>query len=138
MADSSSSPSRAPGVQAGLARPGGLSYLEIPAIDPDRSARFYERVLGWKIEGTGSGLRKFQDPDGYLIGRWVTNRVISRDAGLLPYFYIEQIESAVNRVAEDGGTIVQNIRPEGNLWVATVRDPAGNLIGLWEEQHADQ
>jgi predicted enzyme related to lactoylglutathione lyase len=22
---------------------------------------------------------------------------------------------------------------EGDLWVATVRDPAGNLIGLWQE-----
>jgi predicted enzyme related to lactoylglutathione lyase len=39
------------GVGASLARPGGLSYLEIPALDARRSAAFYEKVLGWNLRG---------------------------------------------------------------------------------------
>jgi len=33
-----------------------------------------------------------------------------------------------------GGEVVKAPYPEGNLWVATVRDPAGNMIGLWQER----
>ena len=36
----------------------------------------------------------------------------------------------------NGGVVVSAIRNEGNLWVATISDPAGNLIGLWQEQPA--
>jgi predicted enzyme related to lactoylglutathione lyase len=39
------------GVDASLARHGGLSYLEIPAIDPRQSAAFYEKVVGWNVRG---------------------------------------------------------------------------------------
>ena len=38
-----------PGVSELLARHGGLSYLEIPAIDVRVSAKFYERVLHWLV-----------------------------------------------------------------------------------------
>lgn len=39
------------GVGACLARHGGLSYLEIPAVDARQSATFYEKVLGWNLRG---------------------------------------------------------------------------------------
>ena len=41
----------APGVDSLLARHGGLSYLEIPAVDVRQSAAFYEAVIGWKVFG---------------------------------------------------------------------------------------
>jgi hypothetical protein len=39
------------GEDASLAWHGGLSYLEIPAIDPRQSAAFYEKVVGWNVLG---------------------------------------------------------------------------------------
>jgi predicted enzyme related to lactoylglutathione lyase len=30
-------------------RVGGVSYLRIPADDPHRAARFYERVFDWRV-----------------------------------------------------------------------------------------
>ena len=116
-----------------LARHGGLSYLEIPAIDPAHSALFYEQVLGWKVQGHGTDRPKFEDPSGHLIGRWVSGRPIAREPGLLPYIYVGKIDEAVKRALAHGGQIVQPPHPEGNLWVATLRDPAGNVIGLWQE-----
>ena len=41
--------SKETGVGAKLARNGGLSYLEIPAIDARHSAVFYEKVFGWNL-----------------------------------------------------------------------------------------
>ena len=37
------------GVSEQLARHGGLSYLEIPALDIQQSASFYEKVFGWRL-----------------------------------------------------------------------------------------
>jgi predicted enzyme related to lactoylglutathione lyase len=121
----------ASGVDPTLARHGGLSYLEIPATDPGRSAAFYEHVLGWKVERRGPDDFRFGDATGHLIGRWTTGRTISREPGLLPYMYVECLVEAVERAISHGGEVVRAPYPEGDVRVATVRDPAGNLIGLW-------
>jgi predicted enzyme related to lactoylglutathione lyase len=120
-------------VDAHLARPGGLSYLKIPALDAQQSATFYEQVLGWKIRWSETDGPRFEDATGHLIGRWVVGGAISREPGLLPYFYVHGIDAAVALVAAHGGEVVKKPYAEGNLWVATVRDPAGNVIGLWQE-----
>jgi predicted enzyme related to lactoylglutathione lyase len=123
------------GVDASLVRPGGLSYLEIPAIDPSRSAVFYQKVLGWIVE---PGQPKFSDRTGHLIGRWITGRAISREPGLLPYIYVDDVDNAVAQAKTHGGEVVKAPYPEGNLRVATIRDPAGNVVGLWQELSGNQ
>jgi uncharacterized protein len=118
-----------------LARNGGLSYLEIPAVDPERSAAFYERVLGWRIDRNDPPHVKFLDQTGHLLGRWRTGRAISSKPGLLPFIYVDRIDEAVSRVMPNGGEVVKAPYPEGNLLVAAIRDPAGNMIGLWQEKN---
>lgn len=119
-------------VEERLARHGGLTYLEIPTLAPARSAAFYEQVLGWVTEERAPGDFRFRDPDGYLIGRWVLGRQGHSMPGLLPYFYVNDIDQALERAAVHGGQVIEEPRPEGNLRVAQVRDPAGNLLGLWQ------
>ncbi len=121
------------GVDASLARHGGLSYLEIPAVEPRQSAAFYEKVLGWTLRAPDTDDPRFCDATGHLIGRWQTGRAISREPGLLPYIYVDHIDDVVERVKAHGGEVVKATYSEGNLWVATVRDPAGNVIGLWQQ-----
>ncbi len=125
--------SSATGVDARLARHGGVSYLEIPAVNVRRSAAFYANVIGWNVSGGDTDNPKFADQTGHLIGRWVICRAISRETGLLPYIYVDRIEDAVKQVVPHGGEIVKAPYREGNLWVATIRDPAGNVVGLWQE-----
>ncbi len=122
-----------PGVDPSLARHGGLSYLEIPATDVRESASFYEKVLGWNIEWRGGDDARFMDATGHLIGRWLTGRTVSREPGLLPYFYVNRIDEALGQAVANGGEIVKAPYPEGELWIATVRDPAGNVIGIWQQ-----
>ena len=115
-----------------LAKHGRLSYLEIPAMDPRQSAAFYERVFGWKIDRRSSDDFRFSDREGLLIGRWATGRVASREAGVLPFIYVEDIEAAIARVSSSGGEILKAPYAEGDVRVARIRDPAGNLVGLWQ------
>jgi predicted enzyme related to lactoylglutathione lyase len=121
------------GVDASLARHGALSYLEIPAIDARQSAVFYEKVLGWRVHGDDLDHPKFSDQTGNLIGRWVIGRAIHRKPGLLPYIYVDDIADVVTRVTAQGSEIIKAPFPEGNLLISIIRDPAGNVIGLWQK-----
>lgn len=121
------------GVEARLARHGGLSYLHMPAVDVHQSATFYEQVFGWNIRGRDTDHPSFDDGTGHVSGAWVTNRSISREPGLLPYIYVNRIDDILKQVQAHGGETVKAPYPEGNLWVAPFRDPAGNVIGLWQE-----
>ena len=120
------------GVGNPLAGRGRLSYLEIPALDARQSAHFYAQVVGWQIDQRASDDFRFSDADGLLIGRWIRGRVAAREPGLLPFLYVDAMERAIDRVTTNGGEVVEGARPEGNLLVARVRDPAGNLMGLWQ------
>src|SRR5438067_371065 len=124
-------------VENRLARHGHVSYLEIPAVDPEQSATFYEAVFGWNVRRRDDGDRSFDDGSGDLIGRWVTGRAASREPGLLPYIYVDGIDGVVQRIAAQGGQVVEPPYPEGDVWVATFRDPAGNLMGVWQFSPAD-
>jgi uncharacterized protein len=119
-------------VDSSLARDGGLSYLEIPAVDPRRSAAFYQSVLGWNVDTSDPERPKFMDQTGHLLGRWHKGRAISREPGLLPYIYVGRLREVVERVAPSGGEIVRAPYAEGDTLVSTIRDPAGNMIGLWQ------
>jgi predicted enzyme related to lactoylglutathione lyase len=120
------------GVDKGLARHGHVSYLEIPAVDVEQSASFYEAVFGWDIWRRDDGNASFDDRSGDLIGRWVTCRAVSREPGLVPYIYVDRIDDVIERLVRHGGEVVKAPYPEGDLWVATFRDPAGNFIGVWQ------
>ena len=123
----------APAVDAGLARPGGISYLHMPATDVRRAAVFYQSVFGWSVRGHETDRPSFDDGTGHVSGAWVKDQAIARDPGLLPYIYVDDIDECVGRIRAHGGQVVTGPDPEGNLKVATFRDPEGNVIGLWQE-----
>jgi len=53
-----------PGVEALVARPGGISYLGLPARDIRASAEFYRDVLGGQLRGD-PGSPSFADGTGF-------------------------------------------------------------------------
>lgn len=121
---------------AGITTSGKLSYIQIPAIDAEVSGAFYRDVFGWELRGTPEH-RSFTDTSGELIGAFITSstddvRAISTEPGILPYVYVDGLDAAVERITSHGGEIVRGPYPEGDLWVATFRDPAGNVMGVWQ------
>jgi predicted enzyme related to lactoylglutathione lyase len=111
-------------------RVGGISYLRIPAEDPHRSAAFYEAVFGWSVRGDRDE-PSFEDGTGHVIGHFVTDPPVAGEAGVRPYVYVERVDDTLERVVAHGGEVVTAPYPEGDLWVATFRDPAGNVVGVW-------
>jgi predicted enzyme related to lactoylglutathione lyase len=118
-----------------LARDGKVSYLEIPAIDVARSAAFYASVFGWSVRNEGDTRRRgFDDAPGEIVGAFVAHLPVAPAAGVLPYVYVADIDAAIAAIEREGCALIQAKYAEGDLWVATFRDPAGNTIGIWQFQ----
>jgi uncharacterized protein len=45
----------------------------------------------------------------------------------------EHIDESLGRVTAHGGEVTVPPYREGDLWVALFRDPAGNIIGVWQQ-----
>lgn len=112
-------------------RPAGISYLHIPASDPQATAGFYHEVFGWTVD-TSRATPSFEDGTGHVIGHFVTDSAVAGEAGLRPYVFVDSVVDTLERVSAHGGAVVRAPYPEGDLWVATFRDPAGNVLGVWQ------
>jgi len=112
---------------------GKICYLEIPTIDVRRSADFYREVFGWRIRRRGDGATSFDDTTGEVSGTWVTGRPPSTDPGLLIYILVDSVAATVEALIAQGGEIVQPIGGDAPEITARFRDPAGNVIGLYQE-----
>jgi predicted enzyme related to lactoylglutathione lyase len=112
---------------------GKICYIELPATEIARSAEFYNRVFGWKIRQRGDGNTAFDDAAGEVSGRWVLGRAPAASPGLLVYIMVDNVAATLDLIVANGGTIVQPIGADAPEITARFRDPAGNVIGLYQE-----
>jgi predicted enzyme related to lactoylglutathione lyase len=103
----------------------------MPAADPKRAARFYAAVFGWRMDLDRDD-PSFEDGTGHVIGHFVTDLDVAGEAGIRPYVYVDRVDDTLATVVGEGGEIVTAPYPEGDLTVATFRDPAGNVVGVWQ------
>ena len=103
------------------------ALIEFPADDVERARRFWQGVLGLRLEqrvpGEGTGLQAREHADAFL-------GLHPRGAGpgdraSLPYFLVPDLEQALERVVALGGEIVH----PGERW-AVCRDSEGSPFGL--------
>jgi predicted enzyme related to lactoylglutathione lyase len=119
-----------PGVEASVARPGGISYLALPARDILASAEFYRDVLGWELRGD-PGSPSFADGTGHVIGHFRTDMTVAGDTGIRPYVYVRDLDATMQAAAQRGASISTAPYTAGSLRIAGITDPAGNVIGIW-------
>jgi uncharacterized protein len=50
--------------------------------------------------------------------------------------FVERVDETLEKVVAQGGEVLTPPYPEGDLRVATFRDPAGNVIGVWQQDSA--
>jgi uncharacterized protein len=112
---------------------GKICYIEIPAVDIDRSAEFYVSVFGWRIRQRGDGHTAFDDTTGEVSGTWVVGRPASSEPGLLFYIMVDSVAATVDAVIAHGGELVQPIGADAPEITARFRDPGGNVIGLYQD-----
>jgi uncharacterized protein len=112
---------------------GKICYIEIPATDIARSAEFYRGVFGWHIRRRGDGSTAFDDTTGQVSGAWVLRRPAAAAPGLLVYVMVDSVAATIEAIVANGGEVVQPIGGDAPEITARFRDPAGNVIGLYQQ-----
>jgi predicted enzyme related to lactoylglutathione lyase len=103
-----------------------IPLIEFPADDPERALRFWRGLLGFELVprelGAGKGWEATED--GLRLG--VHQRGTGPgDTGSLPYFTVNDMAAAIERVHELGGSIIH----PGERW-AICRDSEGSPFAL--------
>ena len=114
-------------------------HFEIPVDDPDRAARFYGDVFGWSVDKWGPAdywTMTTGDPPGPGAEGALTPRAEAPE-GVVVYIGVSDIDEAMRRVRAAGGdALTASLPVPGMGWMAHVRDPEGNVIGLFQEDSA--
>lgn len=112
--------------------PGALTWNELGTRDPEAAQRFYGDLFGWTFATDETGyttiLREGERAGGA--------RVIGPEEGptpahWLPYFGVEDLEAALERVGEAGGQLLVPPRDIGPGRVAVVKDPQRAPFALY-------
>jgi len=112
---------------------GKICYLEIPAVDVIISANFYKKVFGWHIRERSDGMIAFDDGAGEVSGTWVVGRTPTTEVGLMIYIMVDSVSSIMRSIVTHGGKIVQPIGIDDPEITGRFSDPAGNILGLYQE-----
>jgi uncharacterized protein len=110
---------------------GKVCHIALPAADVESSARFFEDVFDWRIRRRSSSVT-FDDAVGEVSGHFVPGRP-SASPGVLVYLWVDDLTAAVERVQHAGGSIERAPGVDPGELTAWFRDPAGNVLGLYQE-----
>jgi predicted enzyme related to lactoylglutathione lyase len=91
------------------------------------------QVFGWTIRKRGNGSTAFDDAVGEVSGTWVLGRPPAAKPGLLVYIMVDSVAATVDAIVARGGEIVQPIGADAPEITARFRDPAGNVIGVYQQ-----
>jgi uncharacterized protein len=114
-------------------RTGKICYIEIPAIDITQSTQFYQRAFGWHVRQRNDGSTAFDDTTGEVSGTWVLGRPPSNVPGLLVFIMVASAATTIEAIIAAGGEIVQPVNPDEREVYALFRDPAGNILGIYQQ-----
>ena len=111
----------------------GFCHVEIPSKDYDKASKFYYAVFGWETQMIPEmDYAMYKAPSG-VNGGFNKHLQINANAGVLLYIEVEDIESSLKKIEENGGTTGQSkteIAPEMGFF-ALFSDSEGNSLGLW-------
>ena len=112
---------------------GKICYIQIPATDARRSSDFYAKVFGWEIQERGDGSITFHD-GVEVSGGWVTGAPPAAEPGFMIYVMVDSVAASCEAVVANGGAIIQPLDPDARELTARFRDPAGNVLGLYQQR----
>ncbi|HEU5238590.1 MAG TPA: hypothetical protein VFU37_15770, partial [Pyrinomonadaceae bacterium] len=70
---------------------------------------------------------------GEVSGAWVQGRKPMSDVGLLIYIMVDSVAGTIEKVIRNGGKVVQPVGGDAPEITARFSDPAGNVLGLYQE-----
>lgn len=118
-----------------------VAFFEIPAVDFDRAVKFYEIVLGCRLNAIDCQTEKmafFPEEGGKYPGAisWMKGFNPSKD-GVLLSLSVDNMEAALFTIEKNGGKITRpktKIEAEGMGYFALFIDSESNRVGLYSDK----
>ena len=111
---------------------GKICYIEIPALDIATSSSFYQQAFGWSLRHHGDGTVAFDDTIGEVSGMWTLKRPPASTPGFIISIMVDSVAATCETITALGGKIVQPIGGGSGEITAHFRDPAGNILGIYQ------
>ena len=70
---------------------------------------------------------------GEVSGTWVIGRAPTIEVGLLIYIMVDSVSSTTRSIVTHGGKIIEPVGIDNPEITARFSDPAGNILGLYQE-----
>jgi predicted enzyme related to lactoylglutathione lyase len=113
---------------------GKICYIQMPALDIQASADFYRQVFDWRIRERGDGEVAFDDSVGGVSGVWDSSRKAADDPGMTVSIMVRDALATADAITAAGGEIIDAPDPLQSEVHGTFRDPAGNLLSIYEQK----
>jgi predicted enzyme related to lactoylglutathione lyase len=127
-----------------------VTHFEIPTDDKSKSKDFYSEVFEWQIAdvpvqmGGGTGTYTIAttvatDPTTQMPTEpgAINGAIVERQGRITAPVItvtVDSIDDCLKKVTSAGGEIIESRQEIENMgYYAYVTDPAGNVIGLWED-----
>ena len=112
-----------------------IDYIEFACRDLAAAKAFYADVFGWQFTDYGPDYTSFSD--GRLSGGFFRAPDAPEQPNPLVVLFSDKLEPTAEAVARAGGKIVKPPFefPGGRRF--EFRDPAGLLLAVWSNRHAD-
>ena len=134
-----SDPSGAPPSEIGGSTPGegiAVDWFEVLGADAARTQRFYSELLGWKLNDSGApgyGLVDAESGPGSVGGGLGAG---GDNVWATLYARVPDVEATLARAEKHGGTRVYGpMAVDDHMKTGALRDPGGNVFGVYEHQH---
>jgi catechol 2,3-dioxygenase-like lactoylglutathione lyase family enzyme len=116
----------------------GLGQVAVTVTDLDRSVAFYRDVLGLALLFTVPGQR-MAFLDGLGVRLYLDEAEGPHTSRPILYWRVDDLDAAHRAVAAAGAPVespphLVHRSDTGELWMAFVADPDGNLVGLMHER----
>ncbi len=114
---------------------GHVGWHELHASDHGAALGFYADLFGWTqgdaMDMGPMGTYQLFNAHGKMLGGMMNAPPGSPVRGWLYYINVDEIEAAMARVQQAGGTVASGPHPvPGGLWMAHCLDPQGAVFGI--------
>jgi len=109
-----------------------IAHIEIPSTNLNTATDFFEKVFDWKFKPFGRGYLLYNTHNQLTVG---LRKVDSVSTGNATIFHIrtDNIDEILEKAEKEGGSIFKGktVIPAMGYY-ALIKDPDGNIIGLYQ------
>ena len=115
-----------------------IVHIEIPALDPRQSGKFYQKLFGWRVIHDEQMNYIFWDPQQGLGGGFPSVGTGFKPGEVLVAVNSDDIDADLKKAVRLGGSVmIEKTEIPSVGWYGMFTDPAGNNISLFTSVNSD-